>query len=92
MELYLEDTDMMAGNLHWPLPRGSTGRLITIGPCTREPGDPQSVCNPANELIEYACDTPSQFVNIIGQFSNIELLWFNCHSIWTQADSNSYQI
>jgi len=81
MALYLEDTDMMAGNLHWPLPRGSTGRLITIGPCTRGPRDPQSVCRPANELIEYACDTPFQFVNIIGQFSNIELLWFNCHSI-----------
>ncbi len=85
MKLYLEDTDMMAGSLHWPLPRGNTGRLITIGPCTRGPGDPQSVCNPANALIEYACDTPLQFVNIIRQFSSIELLWFNCHSIDAQG-------
>lgn len=85
MKLYLEDTDMMAGGLHWSLPRGSTGRLITIGPCTRGAGDPPSVCNPANELIEYACDTPLQFVNIIGQFSGIELLWFNCHSIDAQG-------
>lgn len=85
MELYLEDTDMMAGSLHWSSPTGSTGRLITIGPCTRGPRDPESVCRPANRLIEYACDTPYQFVNIIGQFSNIELLWFNCHSIDAQG-------
>lgn len=77
---------MMAGGLHWPLPSGSSGRLVTIGPCTRGAGDPPSVCNPANELIDYACDSPAQFINIIGQFSNIELLWFNCHSIDAQGE------
>ena len=82
MELYLQDTDMMVGRpLHWPLPGGTSGRLITIGPCTRGARDPESVCNPANELIDYACDNTTQFINIIRQFSNITLLYFNCHSI-----------
>ena len=86
MELYLQDTDMMPGRpLHWPLPGGGSRRLITIGPCTRGPRDPESVCRPANELIDYACDTTSQFINIISHFSNITLLYFNCHSINAQG-------
>jgi hypothetical protein len=95
MELYLEDIDMMPGSrLHWDLPRDveapssrgrphgvhrSVGVLITIGPSSHAD----------NDQIERVCDTPQQVVEVIRAFSNLTLIYINCHSIDAQGRSDA---
>jgi hypothetical protein len=93
MELYLEDIDMMRGSLHWDLPpdveapssrarphgaHRRVGELITIGPSSHADDD----------QIEHVCDTPQQVVDVVGGFSNLTLLYINCHSIDDQNHSD----
>ena len=103
MELYLEDWDFLPYGdsrlLHWELPRGveeppssarrrrrrpgvtprRPGVLITIAPTTPE--------EPA--MVERVCDNPQEVVNVIGEFSNLTLLFINCHSIDAQGRSDA---
>lgn len=101
MELYLEDWDFLPYRdrlLHWDLPSdveepSSSGRRRRRQPGgVRRPGVMVTIAPTTPEqlaMVERVCDTPQEVVNVIAEFSNLTLLFINCHSIDAQGGSDA---
>ena len=98
MELYLEDMEMMQGDLHWDLPGdveapSSSARRRRRRPrgVTHRTGVLLTIGHRPHALVEHVCTTPQQVVDVIRGFFNLTLLYINCHSIDDRGVSNVSQ-
>ena len=90
MELYLEDMEMMQGDLHWDLPGdveapSSSARRRRRRPrgVTHRTGVLLTIGHRPHALVEHVCTTPQQVVDVIRGFFNLTLLYINCHSSYS---------